>query len=239
MLFLNPSSLDRWEIVEYLGTATVIAGVVGEVLADFKYFPKNAENRDRFAKVSALVLIAGLAVELLGLVRTSQLFNLEVARLNFEAENARRATAELQGKISARFLSLEQQHAISAAVAQFSLKPDSVWIRSYPNDEEGASLAHQIVVSLGEAGMSVEDRSGDLINPNVIGIQISCGQEQREFAQFLVSTLPRRAVSAFSRSHRSVVRRVRQKFWLGRSRRRNEAGGLPFAIFKGWVRSSS
>jgi hypothetical protein len=109
--------------------------------------------------------------------------------LNLDAENARRATAELQAKVSARSLSPEQQHAISAAVAQFSPKPGSVWIRSYPNDGEGASLAHQILVSLGEAGMNVEDRSGDLIVPNVIGIQITCGEGERDFARFLVTTL--------------------------------------------------
>jgi len=93
-------SLPFWEAVEYIATGIVILGAIGEYLAEFRRFPKEQHKREQFAKLSALVLIAGLAVELVGLVRTSQLSGQIIAELNREAEAAGRdaATAKATAK---------------------------------------------------------------------------------------------------------------------------------------------
>ena len=97
------SPLDRWQIVEYAASAVVIVGVLGEYLAEFHVLKDNEERRRTVAKLSTLVLLAGLAVELLGLVRTSQLSEITIARLNDEAEDARNLAAQAQQ-------SAEQEH---------------------------------------------------------------------------------------------------------------------------------
>jgi hypothetical protein len=81
-------SLPFWEAVESIATGFVILGAIGEYLAEFRRFPNEQHKREQFAKLSALVLIAGLAVELVGLVRTSQLSGQIIAELNREAEAA-------------------------------------------------------------------------------------------------------------------------------------------------------
>ncbi len=74
------SSLDaiptRWEYGEYASAAIVIVGVVGEFLADFSnvWSVRDVPERwDKLGKLSTLVLIAGLAAELVCLVNTNVL----------------------------------------------------------------------------------------------------------------------------------------------------------------------
>src|ERR1700733_10024929 len=82
------SSLLFWEIIEYSATGIVILGAVGEYFAEFRDRPRDESERKKFAKLSALVLIGGLALELLGLVRTSQISGQTIATLNQEAKEA-------------------------------------------------------------------------------------------------------------------------------------------------------
>ncbi len=81
--------LDRWEITEYISASVVLLAVMGEFTAEFTNLLKDESKRRRLAKASVLVLIAGLAVELVSLVRTSQLSNQIVAQLNQEAAQAK------------------------------------------------------------------------------------------------------------------------------------------------------
>jgi hypothetical protein len=82
------SSLSFWEGVEYAATAVVILGVIGEFIADFTKVSSDKEKSHRIAKLSTLILIGGLAFELIGLVRTSQLSGQTIARLNESAQKA-------------------------------------------------------------------------------------------------------------------------------------------------------
>jgi len=84
------SPLDRWQAVQYVASAIVIVGALGGYLAEFHILRDNEEQRRTVAKLSTLVILAGLAIELLGLVRTSQLSEITIARLNDEAGSARR-----------------------------------------------------------------------------------------------------------------------------------------------------
>src|SRR5438045_684737 len=73
--------LTVWEWVSYAATAAVFVGVVGEYINDFTHWCPSWRRNKRLAKTSTLLLIAGLAVELLGLVQTSRLSGALVARL--------------------------------------------------------------------------------------------------------------------------------------------------------------
>ncbi|MGB6875925.1 MAG: hypothetical protein WBD87_07800 [Candidatus Acidiferrales bacterium] len=82
------SSISFWEIFEYAGTVIVIIGAVGEFLAEFKQVPRDDARRRRFARLAALILIGGLGIELIGVVRTSQIYEENIAQLNFDARRA-------------------------------------------------------------------------------------------------------------------------------------------------------
>jgi len=84
------SSDSFWRKEEYAATAVVVAGCAGEYIADFKPFGNWPKKRKSFAKLSTFTLIIGLAFELLGLVRTSQITGREIASLNDESSQAKR-----------------------------------------------------------------------------------------------------------------------------------------------------
>jgi hypothetical protein len=78
------SSTPFWEGVEYSAEAIVVIGAIGEFLTEFEYVLKGDDNktlRHRFGKLAAIVLIAGLAIELGALVRTNQLSSRMLAGL--------------------------------------------------------------------------------------------------------------------------------------------------------------
>ena len=86
-------ALDFWEWVEYSAAAIVFGGAIGEFISEFTRWPENKYKREQVGKVSALILIVGLAAELIGLVRTSQISGQITAQLNKQAGNARRDAA--------------------------------------------------------------------------------------------------------------------------------------------------
>lgn len=63
-------------------------GVIGEYVADFTKLVKGNARKTRLSKISTLTLIAGLAIELVGLVTTSHVFNLQVAKAKDESKQA-------------------------------------------------------------------------------------------------------------------------------------------------------
>lgn len=67
-------TLRCWETAETVGAVAVLIGVIGEYLAEFqKRLLRTPERIDRVGKYATLLLIAGLAVELVALVRTRSL----------------------------------------------------------------------------------------------------------------------------------------------------------------------
>jgi hypothetical protein len=83
--------LTRWEFGEYASAAIVIAGVVGEFLADFTNICGVREfrgRRDRVGKISTLILLAGLALELVCIVRANILSSRIIALLGQQTAQA-------------------------------------------------------------------------------------------------------------------------------------------------------
>src|SRR5437660_1293004 len=88
------SSSFFWECAEYAGELLVIAGCVGEYFAEFREIPRDASVRKRFERRCLKILIAGLAIGLIGLFKTTQISSLETARLNARtAKSEERAAA--------------------------------------------------------------------------------------------------------------------------------------------------
>ena len=90
------SALNVWEFIEYVAEALVLAGCVGEYLSEFTTL-KTEGWRSRLGRLSLLILIAGLAVELGALIRTNNLAGQEIALLNGVAADARLRAANAEG----------------------------------------------------------------------------------------------------------------------------------------------
>ncbi len=85
------SSSLLWEWLEYTGEAIVIIGVVFEGLTDFELILKGDHKkalRDRVERLSFLVLTFGLAIGLIALFRTNQLFAETIVLLQRQARDA-------------------------------------------------------------------------------------------------------------------------------------------------------
>src|SRR5216684_3460419 len=87
--------LNWWEGVEYAAAAFVILGCVGEFTAEFTKI-QTEEWRDKLGKISLLILIGALAVELGALVRTNSLSGQEIAVLNGVTADARTRAANAE-----------------------------------------------------------------------------------------------------------------------------------------------
>jgi hypothetical protein len=121
LAFLSLSPLGRWELIEYLGEAVVIVGVLTEYLAEFHVLQKEEQKvqRRKLAKLGSLILLAGLAVELSGVVRTSQLSGALIAALNTDIGSAQAsADAAATDASLARQSAQDANKALAKAQAQ-------------------------------------------------------------------------------------------------------------------------
>lgn len=80
--------------------AIVAFGVVGEYIHEFKDWPKDHDKKRLFGEWSTIVLIVGLVIESLGLTRSMQLSNFEIANLRVQAASLENAAAQARLEIS-------------------------------------------------------------------------------------------------------------------------------------------
>lgn len=84
-------SSSLWEWIEYGSEILVLLGATFEVLTDFEYILQGEAKkveRHRLAKIAAITLVVGLAVELGALARTNSLFSGEITASNLAAKEA-------------------------------------------------------------------------------------------------------------------------------------------------------
>jgi hypothetical protein len=93
------SSLKFWEAFEYLATAIVLLGVIGEYIAEFTKWAANRRIERRLGKGSTLVLIVGIAGEGLGLFRTSQLSGELIASLEEQSNQTFERAIKVEAKV--------------------------------------------------------------------------------------------------------------------------------------------
>ena len=144
--------LSCWERAEYIAEAFVILGCVGEFVAEFTDIVK-LEWRHRFSKVSLLVLIAALAVELGALAKTNNLAEQEIALLNKSAEQERLAGVKIEETVAWRRLNSDQQTQLSS---DSSASPDKLQaLCTSRRDKEAETLCSEVAKALHDAGWTV------------------------------------------------------------------------------------
>jgi len=99
------SALGCWEWFEYISTAIVWIGCAGEFIAEFTSLPRTKEIERKLSRLSLIVLLVGIAGELLGTIRTSQLSGQIIAnteeRAAVAAQKAGDAKASAEGAAAA------------------------------------------------------------------------------------------------------------------------------------------
>jgi hypothetical protein len=115
-------TLNWWEWFGYVSTAIVFIGCVGEFIAEFTHLPKGVEAERRLARLSLIVLIFGIAGELLGTVRTSQLSGQLIANLEDRTGDAEQRAGEAH-KEAARLTKLAEDERLARVQIEEALAP--------------------------------------------------------------------------------------------------------------------
>jgi hypothetical protein len=145
-------SVLSWEFVEYSGTIIVIVACWGEYEADFGKIVSKCEHiKERLAKLSTIILIAGLAIELLGLFKTSQqsskvIEDLRTSNLKLEAR-----VIELKAQQQPRRITTEQR-ARFIELAKGIHDKIPVKVITGMSDNETENFARELAEMIGSAG---------------------------------------------------------------------------------------
>jgi hypothetical protein len=205
-------ALSCWEWFGYVSTAIVFVGCVGEFIAEFTSLPKTQEAGHKLARLSLIVLILGIAGELLSTVRTSQLSGQLIANIEERAAKAEQKAGEaeqqasandkeaqqlkaenlrLEAIVSPRSLSPDQQRQIIESLRRFSGHP-AVEISSYGLDAEALPLATQLISIIRSATgtMPLDRRANFIVTGGFeFGVQIRGPASEREFISALSTAL--------------------------------------------------
>lgn len=178
------SSLEFWFVVEYVSTVIVLLGVVGEYVAEFTAFAKRRRLTRPLGKFSTLVLIVGLAGELIGLGRTSAISDQltafletriteaerQAAEANLKAEEERHARMKIEERLAPRHLTEEQQKTIADKLRSFIGQKLNVM---FSNDTpEVANIAREILFIFKEVEWQCGMMVGHDIARSVSGILV-------------------------------------------------------------------
>jgi uncharacterized protein YqhQ len=90
------SLAELWERVDYIGLFLVFVGVIVESLVEFTSLIKSSFWKPRIGKISALVLIVGLALELMASSRLSVINRQAVGILYAQVADAKKRAAHAE-----------------------------------------------------------------------------------------------------------------------------------------------
>ena len=90
------SLAELWERVDYIGLFLVFVGVIVESLVEFTSLIKSSFWKPRIGKISALVLIVGLALELMASSRLSVINRQVVGILYAQVADAKKCAAHAE-----------------------------------------------------------------------------------------------------------------------------------------------
>jgi uncharacterized protein YqhQ len=90
------SLAEIWERVDYIGLFLVFVGVIVESLVEFTSLIKSSFWKPRIGKISALVLIVGLALELMASSRLSVINRQVIGILSAQAAEAKKRAAHAE-----------------------------------------------------------------------------------------------------------------------------------------------
>jgi uncharacterized protein YqhQ len=90
------SVAELWERVDYIGLFLVFVGVIVESVVEFTSLIKSSFWKPKIGKISALVLVVGLALELISSSRLSAINRQVVGVLSTQAANAEKRAAHAE-----------------------------------------------------------------------------------------------------------------------------------------------
>jgi hypothetical protein len=128
------TSLGRWEIAEYVACGVVFLGVAGETVADLTKLIKIRKCRKIIERVSAVVLLIGLAGELTSLIKASELSGKIIAALNDNAIAANRAATSAEND------------AVQARLEIARLQKEAASLQKQAEDEHFARVQLQTAI---------------------------------------------------------------------------------------------
>lgn len=161
--------LRCWDWVGYISTGLVFVGVVGESLIELTKWVKSPELTKQIGAASALILILGLAGELISTVKISAvtgeitaILNKEAADAQLSAEHEKLARIKLESSLGRRTISEKQREIIEGKLSRF--KGIAVDLFIFDGDEwtrfENITFARVIASTLDKAGMDVRGYFG-------------------------------------------------------------------------------
>jgi hypothetical protein len=111
------SAADWWETIGYIAAGLVLVGVIIESY-ELYLLIREGKLREKAAEfIGVLILVVGLAVEIIAQVQSNNRTGLIIAALNEQAAKSELALERLKGP---RHLSEEQQKAIAAKLERFA-----------------------------------------------------------------------------------------------------------------------
>lgn len=114
----------------------------------------NSERKHLIQKVSTLILIVGLAVEIPSVVRANILFERTITLLEATVEHERLETARIYSRLGPRHLMEEQRKGIAGKVSKYSGIPVDVFVldqEDRPTMDEALTFGRDIVDALGQS----------------------------------------------------------------------------------------
>jgi len=211
------SCLLFWEVAGYVCTGIVILGCVGEYVAEFTSIPRSKRERHRIARLSLIILTAGIAGELLTAIRSSQISGKVIADLQTTvreakgsasdaADAAQRAKAAADGAEKSLTLLRAQVIPRSVFVAEkagilvnamkpfawqkLEIRTNLAGIRDPKEREETSLLESEIRFLVGQVSKwSITEASGDNGWGVSIAVRPNSSGRTREAARALATAL--------------------------------------------------
>ena len=146
------SDISFWESWGYVALAAVVIGVIGKSVEEFTDWLERRGWDKKVSRLSALILIVGLAGEGVTQPNTNAANAKLIAYLNNQEQQARLARTKLEAKLAPRRLDAEAQKRIAAAVKRFA--PHEVEISSFNSTPEAEKFADDLISALKLAGLN-------------------------------------------------------------------------------------
>ena len=181
------SSDSRWGVLLVASTLVVLIGVLGEYVAEFTNVLNNRATAKLLERGAVLLLIIGIAGELLGEAKTLSIGDEIAAFQNRRTEELKTANLSLEAEIAPRNVSDDELKKLIGSLRPLAGR--KVEVRSYLGDTEGHRLlfiVSQIILDAGlqpTPGLMAFDAS-----PRVSlleGMEINSPPEQKDLADAL------------------------------------------------------
>jgi len=130
------AAIRWWESFGYASTAVVGLGCIEEFVAEFTAISKDENRKHKLSRLSLIILIFGIAGELLSAVRTSNLSGELIANIEERAAKAEQKAGEANDRAAANEKEAAQlrKYAEDERLRRTELEATLAWRRLTPKD---------------------------------------------------------------------------------------------------------